>query len=144
MAMTSRMMPPTPVAAPWYGSIADGWLCDSLLNTAAQPSPMLTAPAFSPGPWITAGLVEGSRRRSAFELLYEQCSDQRTPSMPSSTSFGGRFSSSTMTRYSSGVSATSRRRRSSITATVGDLGERFGAQVAQMLGAVEHRSERIR
>ena len=22
----SRMMPPTPVAAPWYGSTADGWL----------------------------------------------------------------------------------------------------------------------
>ncbi len=28
--------------------------------------------------------------------------------------------------------------------TAGDLGERFGAQVAQMLGAAEHRSERIR
>ena len=27
--------------------------------------------------------------------------------------------------------------------TAGDLGERFGAQVAQMLGAAEHRSERI-
>ena len=69
MAMTSRMMPPTPVAAPWYGSIAEGWLWDSILNTAAQPSPMFTAPAFSPGPWITAGLVDGSLRSSAFELL---------------------------------------------------------------------------
>src|ERR1700686_3819241 len=28
--------------------------------------------------------------------------------------------------------------------TAGDLGERFGAQVVQMLGAAEHRSERIR
>jgi len=28
--------------------------------------------------------------------------------------------------------------------TAGDLGERFGAQVVQMLGATEHRSERIR
>ena len=26
MAMMSRTMPPTPVAAPWYGSIAEGWL----------------------------------------------------------------------------------------------------------------------
>ena len=69
MAMTSRMIPPTPVAAPWYGSIAEGWLWDSILKTAAQPSPMLTAPAFSPGPWTTAGPVEGRRRRSAFELL---------------------------------------------------------------------------
>jgi len=25
-------MPPTPVAAPWYGSIADGWLCDSIAD----------------------------------------------------------------------------------------------------------------
>ena len=40
----SRMMPPTPVAAPWYGSMNDGWLCDSILNTAARPSPMSTAP----------------------------------------------------------------------------------------------------
>src|SRR2546430_586906 len=101
MAMTSRMIPPTPVAAPWYGSIAEGWLCDSILKTAAQPSPMLTAPAFSPGPWITAGPVEGRRRRSALELLYEQCSDQSTPSMPSSTSFGGLFRCSTMALYSS-------------------------------------------
>src|SRR5947209_20307507 len=102
IAITSRMMPPTPVAAPWYGSIAEGWLCDSILKTAAQPSPMLTAPAFSPGPWITAGPVEGRRRRSAFELLYEQCSDQSTPSMPSSTSFGALFRCSTMALYSSG------------------------------------------
>src|SRR5487761_880480 len=46
---------------------------------------MFTAPAFSPGPWITADPVEGRRRSRAFELLYEQCSDQSTPSMPSST-----------------------------------------------------------
>ena len=32
----SRMMPPTPVAAPWYGSMNDGWLCDSILKTAAS------------------------------------------------------------------------------------------------------------
>ena len=33
---TSRRMPPTPVAAPWYGSTADGWLCDSILNATAE------------------------------------------------------------------------------------------------------------
>jgi hypothetical protein len=43
----SRMMPPTPVAAPSKGSIALGWLCDSILNAIAQPSPMSMIPAFS-------------------------------------------------------------------------------------------------
>ena len=113
IAMTSRMIPPTPVAAPWYGSIADGWLCDSILKTAAHPSPMSTAPAFSPGPWITAEPVEGRRRSSSFEVLYEQCSDHSTPSMPSSTSLGGRSRASTMTPYSSALRATSRSLRES-------------------------------
>jgi hypothetical protein len=27
--MMSRTMPPMPVAAPWNGSMKDGWLCDS-------------------------------------------------------------------------------------------------------------------
>ena len=40
----SRRMPPTPVAAPWYGSMALGWLCDSILNTHASPWPISTAP----------------------------------------------------------------------------------------------------
>ena len=47
MAKMSRTMPPTPVAAPWYGSIAEGWLCDSIFITTHTPSPMSTAPAFS-------------------------------------------------------------------------------------------------
>ena len=47
MASMSRTMPPTPVAAPWNGSTAEGWLWDSTLNTTASPSPMSTAPAFS-------------------------------------------------------------------------------------------------
>ncbi len=50
MARMSRTMPPTPVAAPWYGSTNDGWLCDSILKVTAQPSPMSTTPAFSPIP----------------------------------------------------------------------------------------------
>ena len=33
----SRRMPPTPVAAPWYGSTALGWLCDLDLERDRQP-----------------------------------------------------------------------------------------------------------
>ncbi len=47
IAKMSRTIPPTPVAAPSYGSIADGWLCDSILNATPSPSPMSTTPAFS-------------------------------------------------------------------------------------------------
>ena len=39
----------------------DGWLCDSILKTAARPSPMSTAPAFSPGPCSTCGPVGRQR-----------------------------------------------------------------------------------
>ena len=39
IANTSRRIPPTPVAAPWNGSTALGWLCDSTLNAHASPSP---------------------------------------------------------------------------------------------------------
>ena len=46
----SRRMPPTPVAAPWYGSMADGWLWLSMRMAAAMPSPTSTTPAPSPGP----------------------------------------------------------------------------------------------
>ena len=35
-AKTSRRIPPTPVAAPWKGSTALGWLCDSTLNAHTQ------------------------------------------------------------------------------------------------------------
>ena len=38
----------------------DGWLCDSILKTAASPSPISTAPAFSPGPCSTRGPRVGS------------------------------------------------------------------------------------
>ena len=68
MAKMSRTMPPTPVAAPSYGSIALGWLWDSTFITTTQPSPMSTAPAFSPpssvstcgawvGKWRNRGLL---------------------------------------------------------------------------------------
>ena len=53
-------MPPTPVAAPWWGSMKLWWLWLSILKTAASPSPMSTTPAFSPGPQITQGAWVGS------------------------------------------------------------------------------------
>ena len=37
----SRTIPPTPVAAPWNGSIALGCECDSILNTQAMPPPAM-------------------------------------------------------------------------------------------------------
>ena len=55
MEKTSRMIPPTPVAAPWKGSTAEGWLWLSILNTTACPSPMSITPAPSPGPCRTRG-----------------------------------------------------------------------------------------
>src|SRR5438132_13256593 len=84
----SRRMPPTPVAAPWYGSMNDGWLWLSILKTAARPSPMSTTPAFSPGPWMTCGPSVGSFLRKERELLYEQCSLHITENIPSSVRFG--------------------------------------------------------
>ena len=44
MVKMSRTMPPTPVAAPWNGSTALGWLWLSTLKTTASPWPMSTAP----------------------------------------------------------------------------------------------------
>ena len=55
IAMMSRRMPPTPVAAPWNGSTADGWLWLSALKVTASPSPRSSTPAFSPGPCSTRG-----------------------------------------------------------------------------------------
>jgi hypothetical protein len=67
--MMSRRIPPTPVAAPWNGSTADGWLCDSTLNVTASPPPMSTTPAFSPGPCRTRSPRLGSRFSSSAECL---------------------------------------------------------------------------
>ena len=50
MATMSRRIPPTPVAAPWNGSTADGWLCDSTLNATASPSPRSITPGVLAGP----------------------------------------------------------------------------------------------
>src|SRR6185312_2921097 len=87
---TSRRIPPTPVAAPWYGSIADGWLWDSILNAIATPSPIATTPAFSPGPCMTAAPSVGSVRSVLRECLYEQCSFHSALTTPSSVNVGVR------------------------------------------------------
>ncbi len=66
----SRMIPPTPVAAPWNGSMALGWLCDSILKATPQPSPMSMTPAFSsPALTSTRAPVVGNFLSSSFEFL---------------------------------------------------------------------------
>ena len=55
--MMSRTMPPTPVAAPWNGSMNDGWLWLSALNVTAQPSPTSTTPAFCPMPTMRRSFI---------------------------------------------------------------------------------------
>ena len=78
-------MPPTPVAAPWYGSTADGWLWLSILNATASPPPMSTSPAFSsPAAAKSRSPSRGSVLSSAIEFLYEQCSLHITEYTPSS------------------------------------------------------------
>src|SRR5262249_52882450 len=96
----SRRIPPTPVAAPWNGSTADGWLCDSTLNATASPSPRSITPAFSPGPCSTRAPAEGSRLSRRAGCLYPPCSDQSSEKTASSKWLGSRPSSSTIRAYS--------------------------------------------
>ena len=99
--------PADPVAAPWNGSTALGWLCDSTLNAATRPPPTSTAPAFSPGPITTLSPSVG-KRRSLRECLYAQCSDHISENMASSRSFGSRPRSSRIRSYSESVRPSSR------------------------------------
>ena len=91
MVKMSRRMPPTPVAAPWYGSTALGWLCDSILKATARPSPMLDDARVlaRAGEHVAAGAWAGVRSQRR-ELLYEQCSLHMTLNMASSRSLGAR------------------------------------------------------
>src|SRR3954470_22885798 len=104
MAKIARRVPPTPVAAPWNGSTAEGWLWDSTLKATVSPPPTSTAPAFSPGPMTTRGPSVGSVRNSFLECLYAQCSLQSSENIASSTWFGGRSSLSQISSYSARVS----------------------------------------
>src|SRR5436190_20286969 len=99
----SRMMPPTPVAAPWKGSTALGWLWDSILNAIARPSPISMMPAFSsPAPTrILADLV-GNVFSKGRLFLYEQCSLHMTEKIPSSVYLGSRPRITLILSYSSG------------------------------------------
>src|SRR5688500_2725240 len=108
IAKTSRRMPPTPVAAPWNGSTADGWLRLSTLKTHRRPPPRSTAPAFSPGPTATRGRVVGSVRRSFFECLYAQCSLHIAPNIAHSSGFGSRSRRARMRSASGSVRPNSR------------------------------------
>src|SRR5688572_20637963 len=110
IAKTSRRMPPTPVAAPWNGSTADGWLWLSTLKTHRRPPPRSTAPAFSPGPTATRGPVVGSVRRSFFECLYAQCSLHIAPNIAHSSGFGSRSRRARMRSASGSVRPNSRGR----------------------------------
>ena len=66
----SRMIPPTPVAAPWNGSMALGWLWLSILNATPQPSPTSITPAFSsPALTSTRAPSVGNFRSSVREFL---------------------------------------------------------------------------
>ena len=69
MVKMSRTMPPTPVAAPWKGSTALGWLWLSTFMATAQPSPTSMMPAFSPGPCRMRGPLVGKRPRMGRECL---------------------------------------------------------------------------
>src|SRR5438270_12423508 len=112
-AKMSRRIPPTPVAAPWKGSTALGWLCDSTLNAHASPPPTSTAPAFSPGPTTTCGPLMGSVRSSFFECLYAQCSLHRSEYIASSSAFGAPPCFSHTSSYSSRVRPSARASASS-------------------------------
>src|SRR5262249_18309457 len=121
IATTSRMMPPTPVAAPWNGSTALGWLCDSTLKATAAPSPRSITPAFSPGPCSTRSPSDGRWRSSRAECLYPQCSDQRTENTASSKSFGSRPCSSLIRPNSQSVRPRARWRGCGATAFRGPV-----------------------
>src|SRR2546427_2220212 len=116
IARMSRMIPPTPVAAPWNGATALGWLWLSILKTAAHPGATITAPAFSPGPCSTRRPRTGSRASTALECLYAQCSLHITPNIASSVRLGARPRRRQISSYSAGRSPVSARR--SVTGSV--------------------------
>src|SRR3954453_9142185 len=132
-------MPPTPVAAPWNGSTALGWLWDSTLKATARPSPMSTAPAFSPGPSTTRSPSVGSVPSSFLECLYEQCSLHMSENIASSTWLGSRPSLSQTRRYSSAV-----RPRATASSSVGkSCCTRHRLEDRQAVGGAGERVDRV-
>src|SRR5215213_135949 len=139
----SRRIPPTPVAAPWNGSTALGWLCDSTLKAIARPSPTSTAPAFSPGPMTTRGPSVGSVRSSFLECLYAQCSLHSSENIASSTWFGARPSLSRISAYSSRVSPSATASPTDGSALGGDALTDRGLEQLQPVGRAGERVDRV-
>src|SRR5579862_6593796 len=116
----------------------EGWLCDSILKAQAQPSPISTIPAFSPGPCTTRRLFVGKRFRCTRDDLYEQCSLHITLKIPSSVSVGSRPSRNCLIfSNSSGVRPCSRT-ISGVRAPVGGLV--IGELLFSHLAGVEERA----
>src|SRR5207253_11223883 len=111
----SRITPPSPVLAPPYGSIADGWLCVSTLKQTLYLSSKRTTPALSSKTLTHQSSAPRRRRISCvapkmvsfsrlsmrrpsksicpLSVLCEQCSDQVWASVSNSMSVGSRPSS---------------------------------------------------
>src|SRR5262245_53292503 len=107
----SRTIPPTPVAAPWYGSTKLGWLCDSILNVTAKRSLTAITPAFSPMPASSRserGAFSPNCRKWTLLDLYEQCSLHMIEYMYSSESVGRRPRIERTFAYSSSARPSSR------------------------------------
>ena len=86
----SRRIPPTPVAAPWNGSTALGWLCDSTLNAHTRPPPTSTAPAFSPGPITTYLTLRRQRPQQLLRVLVRAVlAPQAASTSPAPLDWGG-------------------------------------------------------
>ena len=85
----SRRMPPTPVAAPWYGSTALGMVVRLDLERDRQPVADRDHAGVLARPGDDAlARRSAASRSSGFELLYEQCSLHITLNIASSRSFG--------------------------------------------------------
>ena len=69
MVNTSRMMPPTPVAAPWIGFDEGGVVVALHLEDRGKPVADINNAGVSPGPQITAGPSVGSRLSQARDDL---------------------------------------------------------------------------
>ena len=90
IATMSRRIPPTPVAAPWNGSTADGWLWLSTLNATASPSPRSITPAFSPGPCSTRSPARRQPRAAAAPSACSRSAPTRAARRPRARSGSGR------------------------------------------------------
>ena len=88
-AKTSRRIPPTPVAAPWNGSTALGWLCDSTLNaTRPAVADVDGAGVLARAHHARAGPSVGSVRSSGASACRSSAPTTAARSIASSTAVG--------------------------------------------------------